>query len=383
VEDRTADARDDASEAAQKAKSAFFEQLAKEHPALAEECEHSGIPLEKVGHYWHKGQHFSIFTKTGYTLGGFLADIEQAVGKYAPTKWPEIRYTTPTRPGLLVLDPADLHIGKIGDPWEVGEAEAHNSQLIIDRVLSGITDILEEAVQCRDLEKIILVLGNDILHRDTPVSATTKGTHVDQSEMWHRSYMLAEQMYMDAADFLLQIAPVHLIHTPSNHDLLSGFALARTIASYYRHNPNVTVDATPAHRKYAIYGNTLMGFTHGDGANPKDLPDLMKSECRTAWHKATWGKWFCHHLHHKDARRQRGKSRQEDTLIEKDYGDVAVLSTGIHHQTNRDVHVEYVRSPGGADSWHHKKGLVGSPKAIEGYIFDPQQGEKHRITSHF
>src|SRR5687767_1327787 len=35
-----------------------------DHPALAKETEKVGIPLDSVGHYWHKGKHFSIFSKT-------------------------------------------------------------------------------------------------------------------------------------------------------------------------------------------------------------------------------------------------------------------------------------------------------------------------------
>jgi len=34
------------------------------HKALAKEAEQVGIPIENVGHYWHKGKHFSIFSKT-------------------------------------------------------------------------------------------------------------------------------------------------------------------------------------------------------------------------------------------------------------------------------------------------------------------------------
>jgi hypothetical protein len=34
-----------------------------EHEALLKECEEKGIPIESVGHYWYKGEHFSIHVK--------------------------------------------------------------------------------------------------------------------------------------------------------------------------------------------------------------------------------------------------------------------------------------------------------------------------------
>jgi len=47
------------------------------------------------------------------------------------------------------------------------------------------------------------------------------------------------------------------------------------------------------------------------------------------------------------------------------------------------VCVEALRSPSGADGWHHRKGYCHSPKAIEGFIHDFEHGQLQRLTHLF
>jgi hypothetical protein len=103
------------------------------------------------------------------------------------------------------------------------------------------------------------------------------------------------------------------------------------------------------HRKYIQYGDNVLGFTHGDGAKEKDLPLLMAHEAGQMW-MSTHKYIYTHHVHHKSA---------------KDYMGVCV---------------ESLRSPSGTDSWHHRQGFQHSPKAIEGYIHSPINGQVARLS---
>jgi hypothetical protein len=47
------------------------------------------------------------------------------------------------------------------------------------------------------------------------------------------------------------------------------------------------------------------------------------------------------------------------------------------------VCVETLRSPSGADSWHHRNGYQHAPKAIEGFIHHPEHGQVARLTHLF
>jgi len=147
------------------------------HEALKAECERHGIPIDDVKHYWHKGKHFSIFSKNkgepSYQeiRDELIAEMED----YAPT-YPAIKRTTPTDPHCLVVDPADIHIGKIASTLESGEE--YNSQIAVQRAIEGVQGLLDKAASF-DIDKIIYIAGNDILHTDTPKKTTTSGTGRD------------------------------------------------------------------------------------------------------------------------------------------------------------------------------------------------------------
>lgn len=80
--------------------------------------------------------------------------------------------------------------------------------------------ILQEVAH-KNIEKILFIGGNDILHIDTPKRTTTSGTPQDTSGMWHENFQLARKLMVDILELLLTVADVHFIYCPSNHDYMS------------------------------------------------------------------------------------------------------------------------------------------------------------------
>jgi hypothetical protein len=63
-----------------------------------------------------------------------------------------------------------------------------------------------------------------------------------------------------------------------------------------------------------------------------------------------------------------------------------VYTHHVHHKTSKDyigVTVESLRSPSGTDSWHHRNGYTGVPKAVEGFLHHKEFGQVCRITHIF
>jgi hypothetical protein len=261
-----------------------------------------------------------------------------------------IKYAKNTDPHLLVIDPADIHIGKLCRAFETGED--YNSQIAVKRVKDGVNGILGK-VQGYNIDKVLLIIGNDILHIDTPKRTTTAGTPQDTDGMWYDNFRIAKRLYIDIIELLMQIAPVHIQYDPSNHDYTNGFFLADTISSWFERCESVTFNVSPAHRKYFTYGKNLIGTTHNDGAKETDLALLMAHEAAENWNSCKHRYVYTHHIHHKKS---------------KDYMSVCV---------------ESLRSPSGTDSWHHRNGYQHSPKAIEGYLHHPEHGQVSRITHLF
>lgn len=320
-----------------------------EHKALFEDAEAKGYKADNVNHYWYKGKHISAHVKPDVVSYDEIRDeLVKELSEYSP-KFDSYRYENKENPHLLVIDPADVHIGKLCT--EYGTGEKYNSDIAVKRVVEGVLGVLNKS-KGFDIDQILFVAGNDILHTDNTKKSTTNGTLQDVDGMWFDNFLIAKDVYIRVIELLVAHAPVHFVFNPSNHDYQSGFFLSDVVYTYFRNHNNVTFDVDIKHRKYYKYVDNLIGTTHGDKAKSSDLPGLMAVESKD-WSSCRHRYIYTHHVHHKNA---------------KDYHGVTV---------------ESVRSPSGSDMWHHNNGYQHAPKAIEGFLHHPTQGQVARLTHVF
>jgi len=257
---------------------------------------------------------------------------------------------------VLVIDIADLHIGKLSTISESGDK--YDVETAVSRARQSVDCILDES-KGLNIQQVVFVIGNDILHTDNINGQTTVGTNQDTDGMWFDNYKIARELYVDIIERLSHNYKVHIVHCPSNHDFMSGYMLADSVYAWLHKHPNITWDITSRHRKYFKFGENLLGFSHGDGAKLDLLPLLMAEESKELWATTKFRTMFLHHLHH----------------MKK-----------FKFQTGSDfpgVTVRYLRSPSGTDSWHHKNGYQHAPKAVEAFIYDYKSGPKARFTYTF
>jgi hypothetical protein len=322
--------------------------LVKQYRGIKNACDDADVDINNISHGWLKTKDASLFFKSPVVdLKDFKKQLIEELRKYSPV-YPKLKRKVTKDPHLMIVDPADIHIGKLCSAFETGES--YDSQIAVQRVLEGVKGLINASAGF-DIDQIILVAGNDVLHVDTPHSSTTAGTPQNTDGMWYDNFLLGKKLYVDIIEMLMQIADVHVVFCPSNHDYMSGFFLAHTIDAWFRKSKNVTFDCSMQHRKYYNYFENCIGFTHGDGAKVQDLPLLMAQETEH-WMKPK-RYVYTHHVHHKNA---------------KDYGSVCV---------------ESLRSPSGTDSWHHKNGYQHSPKAIEAFLHHPRHGRTVTLTHYF
>jgi hypothetical protein len=327
-----------------------IKQLRERHEALQRECEEKGIPIEDVKHYWYKGENFSINVKSpSVSYLDVRDEIIKDLSKYTPV-YPIIKRDKIKEPHLLVIDPSDIHIGKLSTAEETGED--YNVSIAVNRVLEGVEGLIKK---CNGFtfDKVMYIIGNDILHTDTPKRLTTSGTPQDTDGMWHKNFLIAKSLHVKIIEMLMTVADVYVQYDPSNHDYMSGYFLADTISSWFSNSKHVTFNTSINHRKYFRYHNNLIGSTHGDGAKESDLPLLMAHETGLDWAECKHKYIYTHHIHHKKS---------------KDYMGVTI---------------ESMRSPSGPDSWHHRNGYLHSPKGIDAFIHHPTQGQIARISHIF
>ena len=315
----------------------------------------AGVDDKDVKHGWLKTKQASLFFKNPNFKQEELDAIQKIkdecikeVKEYAP-KYHAIETVKSKDAHLLVIDIADLHIGKLATAFETGED--YNSQIAVKRAKDGLQGILNKS-EGFYIDKVLFVAGNDILHTDNTKRTTTAGTPQDTDGMWYDNFLMAKNLYIELLEKLLSFAEVEVVYNPSNHDYTHGFFLMQLIEAHFS-NSSIRFNVDLKHRKAFKYGNNLIGTTHGDGAKIENLPLLLATEFPILWSKTKHRYIYSHHVHHKTS---------------KDF-------IGVTFET--------LRSPSGSDSWHQKNGYTGVPKAVEGYIHHKEFGQIARLTHIF
>ena len=153
------------------------------------------------------------------------------------------------------------------------------------------------------------------------------------------------QLAREHIDLLRQIAPVEIVMMPGNHDRHSSLALMMYLSAAYENVPDVSVTITANNRRYIQYGDTLLGFTHGDGMSKRiNIVGLMAVEAREKWGATKHKVWFHGHLHHQ-------------RLAERD-GCLIVQMPSL----------------AGHDRYHARSGYTTSTAGLAAYFIDQKEG---------
>jgi hypothetical protein len=236
-----------------------------EYRRIRDEAVAAGINPNSIKHGWIKSKKASLFFKNPHyqkeEYDKFKEELIKELAEYSPV-FSKIKRKQSSDPHLLILDPADVHIGKLCTSLVSGKE--YNSQIAVQRTLEGVSGILNKTAGF-NFDKIVLILGNDILHVDGPNNTTTRGTRQDVDGMWYDNFLLAKKLYVDIIDYLVNIADVYIMYNPSNHDYMSSFFLADIIKVYFKNHKNVKIDSSLQYRKYFTYGANLIGSCVSNG----------------------------------------------------------------------------------------------------------------------
>ena len=329
-------------------------EIIQQYRRIKQEAKSEGLNPDDVHSGWIKNKSASLYFKNrnfkAKELKDFKEDLIKDLEQYSP-KFEYIEKPRVKDGHLLLISPADIHIGKLCKSFVSGEE--YNKQKAVLRTMEGVKGCLQKS-RGFNIDKIILVIGNDALHIDSFSNKTTRGTEQDVDGMFYEHFHIAKRLYINIIEMLLAFYPdIHIMYNSSNHDYLTGFLLSDVIATYFKNNKNISFDISLQYRKYYKYYNNLIGSTHGDGAKWDLLPMLMADESKD-WSKCKYRYMFTHHVHHK---------------VAKDYVGVSL---------------ESLRSPSPSDRWHNKMGYTSSNnQAIESYIISKQFGQVARLTHLF
>lgn len=260
------------------------------------------------------------------------------------------RYSTPepfsprtTGGGCMAeVNVADLHFGKLC--WHGDTGNNFDYKIAREMFLQIISEISAE-LRGKQLDFIRFVWANDFFNSDTITKTTTAGMLQDTDIRWQKLFNTGSEMLIAAIDMLAQIAPVETFYTPSNHDEMTGYYAIKLLEAWFRNDPRVKIDTDAKARKYFLYGNVLIGYTHGDKEKPRNLQMVMPNEARELWGKAKFCEMHAAHLHSEHA-------------IDEANG----------------VIVRRISSPTATDTWHYESGYVGAVRKAQTFIYDKERG---------
>lgn len=279
-------------------------------------------------------------------------DIESAIEHFKElerTGIKPIEYVRHQGRMMAEINIADLHLGKLC--WH-GDTPENYDYKIAQEVFCRIVGEIVEQLRLLPIEKIIFPWANDFFNSDNEQKTTTAGTPQDTDIRNKKMFNIGCEMLVTAIETFKQIAPVETFYTPSNHDEETAYHALGVLNAWFRNDENVTVNMDAYPRKYILYGNTLIGFTHGDKENDKGsrekasrLASLMPIEARTLWGQATYYEMHAAHLH-------------SEQMIQEING----------------VIVRRISSPTALDSWHVTSGYMGTVRKAQTFVYDKERG---------
>jgi hypothetical protein len=238
-----------------------------------------------------------------------------------------------------------------------GEESGTDSDLKIQtRLVIETLDKLLSYAKGFPVERILLPIGNDYFNTDNKSDTTTAGTPQQEDTRWKKTYRAGRILAVTMIEMCSQIAPVDVLIVSGNHDEQKIFYMGDALWCWFHDNPNVTVNNSAKNRKYYAFGNSLIGFTHGEKEKTNKLSNLMAGEAPKLWVKSKYREWHMGHLHHKEDMWFR--THEED-----------------------GVTVRLLRSLSPADAWHYDKGLNTAIRASEGFLWSRKNGLVAQFTA--
>lgn len=278
--------------------------------------------------------------------------LKRDARKFAPV-YPKIEYPIHEHGLLYEIAIPDIHFGRLTWHEETGsDFDIKIAKRVVKTVLSKLLQYTENF----GIDKILLPIGNDFFNVNSKSNTTVGGTPQDEDTRWQKTFRAGRTLAVEMIDSCTAIAPTDVLLIPGNHDEEKLFYLGDALESWYHNNPNVLIDNHAKSRKYYPFGKVLLGFTHGETTMMKKLPNLMQFEEPHLWGDSLYREWHTGHWHHKS-----------DLVLEVDE------QVGITMRILRSLVPE--------DAWTFGRGLVGSQRAAEAFLWHPDDGLIAQFTA--
>ena len=245
---------------------------------------------------------------------------------------------------LLEINIPDAHFGKLAWGLETG-GRPYDVQIAVEMYKRAARTIVTRAITSGiKFDRILYVVGNDILNANDSENKTAHGTVVTTDGRYHKTFRKLRETVVELIEEFRQVAPVSVYVVYGNHDTLSAWHLGDSLECYFHAYNDVVVQNQPTYRKYFEFGKVMLMLTHGDKG-------------------------------------QRTITRSDGTRAAPDVGTYpphVKCQTGHNHKTKLDefhgIRVRILPALCPADDWHSENGYVGNLRNAEAYLWNKEEG---------
>jgi len=191
----------------------------------------------------------------------------------------------------------DLHFGAY--MWGEETLDRDYDLTIADTQLKSAISYLVENSPATKVA-IIADLGDTTEGDNFKNQTPTNGHNLDVDGRYSKVLTVAmEAMVNLVNEALKKHETVHFINIGGNHDIVTSHAIRAFVKAWFKDEPRVIVDTSPAPQKYYLHGSTLLGFAHGDGLRMHDAGECMAMHNESVWSE-TRNRYYHFGHNHKD-----------------------------------------------------------------------------------
>lgn len=294
----------------------------------------------KLASYWnkqkHNGWHISAFvTAVKKTEKDALADvISNFQPKYQSLSGDIYINDNFDSDSVAVLSIQDLHFGK------------ENNNDVVEHFKEAVKTLSYRAYMSHKLNKIIYVIGGDLLNMDSFSGTTTSGTPVDNDMRAPEAYQKAfDALYWSICHLKQFCENLHVVYLPGNHDRLSSYHIAHALSKCFDPEDfSIYFDVEYKERKVVVYGHNFFAFEHGD-VTKKNTALVYATEFPLSWGRTKYRTCYTGHFHSKKTIEYTTENEHHGfaikhlpSLCSSDYWHYHNKFTGAKRQAIMEVH---------------------------------------------
>lgn len=211
----------------------------------------------------------------------------------------------------------DPHIGMLA--WAKETGQDFDLQIAEKDLLQAIDLLVDRAPASK---KAILANVGDFFHAESDDQKTPSGGNkLDCDTRWAKITDIGFNLMRHLIDRLLaKHEEVEVVNVPGNHDPRMARMMNMWLSAVYEREPRVRVKDNRNPYMYIRHGRNLLGFAHGDGAKPEQLPGIMAADQPREWGSTDYRIWFTGHIHHQTRKEYPGCIIESfRTLAARDY----------------------------------------------------------------